>query len=252
MDAQLDGINIHYEIYGQGKPILLLHGWGTDSSLFQPIATPLSAHFRVITLDLPGFGGSSKPPTDWSLSDYSDCILKFINYLKLEKPVIAGHSFGGKIAIFFAATNTNRIEKLILISSSGITLPLTLKQMMFLVAAKIGKATFSLPILSTVKEKARSKLYEKLGENDYIQAGPLKKTFTKVVRFDIRKLLPKIRIPVLIMWGKNDTDTPLVCATILHKLLPNSQVYILENSTHFPFLEQPIECIQKIEEFLSV
>lgn len=250
LEANINGIRTNFEILGQGEPLLLLHGWRADSSIFQPISEGLSTKLRVITVDFPGFGRTDRFPRDWFLKNFTNFTENFLNYLGISKVYLAGHSFGGRVAIQLAANSSHRVRKLILIDSSGIKPKMSLKRLFYYTVAKIGKLVFSLPPLSQSKEKAQELLYKKVGESDYLTAGKMKKTFLNIINEDSTENLKKINTPTLILWGKNDTEIPLSDAYIMNKLIPNSNLSILENSGHFPFLEEPIEFIEKVTEFL--
>lgn len=251
MDALIQGIHTNFEINGQGIPILLLHGWKADSAIFQPLVDILSTQFRCITVDLPGFGKTDNPPTAWNLENYANFVENFTIYLGISKINLIGHSFGGKTAIKLASIHPDRVGKLILVDSSGIKPAFSVKHTFLFLAAKIGKAVFSLPLLNSYKNSARNSLYRKVGETDYITAGPLEKIFLNIISEDITGQLSKITAPTLIIWGKNDTETPLSDAQVMKKHIPDSYLEILENSGHFPFLEQPLEFVQKVTEFLN-
>lgn len=90
---------INYEILGQGNDILLLHGWGASIESYRPVINTLSKNFRVIALDFPGFGNSDPLKKAWCLSDFSEMVKQFLQKLNIEKPIIIGHSHGGRVII---------------------------------------------------------------------------------------------------------------------------------------------------------
>ena len=99
MECMIDGLKLNYEIAGEGQPLLMLHGWGSNLQAFQCLVPALSEKYRVIRLDFPGFGKSSPVPRVFCVDDYVDITIKFIQFLQLTKLSLAGHSFGGRVII---------------------------------------------------------------------------------------------------------------------------------------------------------
>ena len=129
MKIKIDDIEVNYIQYGKGKDVLLLHGWGQNIEMMKPIGDNLCNKCRVTILDFPGFGESLEPKCAWTIDEYSNMLEKFINKLGIKKPIIIGHSFGGRVAIRYSAHNS--IEKLVLFGSPCIRsqkkLPLSVK-----------------------------------------------------------------------------------------------------------------------------
>ena len=119
MMIQVDGMEIHIERKGSGKTILLVHGLGSPL-VWDRLIDPLSQFFDVIAVDLPGFGSSSNPPSPYSTQQYADVLFHLIDTLQLQRTSILGVSYGGQIALTFEFGHQNRIDKLILVASSGI------------------------------------------------------------------------------------------------------------------------------------
>ena len=115
MKINIQNININYIQYGEGKDILLLHGWGQNIEMMRPIGDNLCERFRITILDLPGFGASDEPESAWTIEKYSNMLEKFVKLTGIKKPVVIGHSFGGRVAIRYCSRNP--IEKLILFGS---------------------------------------------------------------------------------------------------------------------------------------
>ena len=119
MYIDIDGLNINYTDEGNGKSVLLLHGWGGSIQTMMAIGNILKDKFRVISVDLPGFGKSGIPEVPWDSYDYAECIYKFIQKLNLSGLIVFGHSHGGRISIILAS-KYEVVRKLILIDSAGI------------------------------------------------------------------------------------------------------------------------------------
>ena len=239
--GQVD-LSLNYEVYGQGKRLLLLHGWGSSLQSFISIVNPLSAAFQVLLVDLPGFGQSPLPARALGINEYAQAVESFIETLGIEEIFVLGHSFGGAVAISLAA-HSRRVKKIILEDSSGIRIkPISLK-LKILLFKFIKKIT---PL------SAQENLRRLFGSSDYQQAGPLKDTLVKVVNEDLRPNLSKVTAPTLIIWGENDKETPIKHARALKEGILNSEITVIKNSGHFPHLDNPTIFVETVIKFLDL
>jgi len=250
-DTTVQGVVVHFQKDGHGKPVLLLHGWGGNHNSWFPIYERLKKMFEVFALDLPGFGQSGSPDLNWQLDDYAGFLKMFIRQEIGENVSLIGHSFGGQAAIRLASLYPQMVSKLVLTDSAGIRNLGSPKKMGIMQLAKIGKSLFSLPGLNKFQEKARQKLYRIIGEHDYEEAGVLREIFKNIINEDIRKDLPQIFIPALIIWGGKDKITPLKDGRLMQKLLPDSQLVVFENGSHFAYLEEPERFTRQVVDFLK-
>lgn len=236
-----NGVRLNYEAYGQGPRLVLLHGWGADSHIFDPITPKLASHFQVIAPDLPGFGLSPISQHTRDLSGYAETIGNFLNELEIGRYFLLGHSFGGAVAVKLASMATG-IEKLILVDSSGI------RNKPPLVRAKIiaYKAAKSL-----LPEALLNPLRKLLGSDDYQNAGALRQTFLKIINADIQKDLAAVNVPTLLIWGEEDRDTPLDQARLFSRLIPDANLKTIKDCGHFPFLDQPDAFITTVIDFIK-
>ena len=99
MNISINNLNINYISEGEGEAIVLLHGWGSNITLFKSMTEILKTKYRVIALDMPGFGLSDEPPCAWCVDDYVDFVLCFLKELEVNKASLLGHSFGGRVII---------------------------------------------------------------------------------------------------------------------------------------------------------
>ena len=252
MFAEIDGLKIFYNVEGNGNPVILLHGWGTNSDSLIPISNYLKKIYQTISLDLPGFGKSDIPLNSFSGDDYKNIVLKFISLLNLKNYVIIGHSFGGRIAIRIAKENPDELKGLILIDSAGIREKKTKKQ-------KISESTFKfLKKITTklFKGESREKILDKLrnifGSTDYkSQKGVMRDTLVKVVNEDLTSFLREIKVKTLIIWGEKDKELSVKHAYIMNESIPNSKLIVLKNCGHFPYLDNLPKVLSAIESFLE-
>ena len=116
MRKNIKGVNINYEFYDNESKINLvyLHGWGQNIQMMMPIAKPFIKKYNVLIIDLPGFGDSAEPNEVWSIEDYSDMVYELTKELKMNNPILIGHSFGGKISLSFATKY--KTKKLVLLA----------------------------------------------------------------------------------------------------------------------------------------
>lgn len=234
MIYKYESLNINYQIYGQGSPLILLHGWGANYHTFDYLINYLKNNFTIYALDLPGFGQSDEPPIPYNLSNYVNFLVTFINELQITKPIILGHSFGGRIAIKYASINSN-IDKLILVDSAGIRKKLSIKKRWQIIRYKLLKFYY--------KKKKDIAKYNQLikvnGSPDFVSASPIMKgTMSKVIKEDLKKYIRKITTETLIIWGKDDTETPYSDAQYMNKHIKNSGLVTFDNCGHFPYLEK--------------
>ena len=226
MKIKIQDIDINYIQYGEGKDIILLHGWGQNIAMMRPIGDYLADRFRITILDLPGFGESEEPHEAWTIERYSLMLEKFVEMLEIKKPIIMGHSFGGRVAIRFSARNP--IEKLVLFGSPCIRIE---EELPFTV--KILKKLKTLPGLDKFGEYMK----KYIGSRDYKAASPImRETLVNVVNEDLSKFAREIEEPTLLIWGDNDTEAPVSDAKELEKIMIDAGLIILPG-THYAYLE---------------
>ncbi len=249
MQLVVNDLLTSYRAKGKGRLIVLLHGWGDDSSTFDLIADKLSQNYRVIALDLPGFGQTQPPPATWNLDDYAQFVRDFIEKLNLPAPlVIIGHSNGGALSIRGLASDILKTEKLVLLAASGVRNQQSYRRFGYKIAAKTGKAaSFFLP--GQTRQQLRRKLYETVG-SDMLIAPHMEETFKNTVRQDVQQDARKLVQPTLLLYGTNDTVTPPKYGSIYHRLIDNSRLEVIEGAGHFIHHDRPDLVINYIMKFL--
>lgn len=245
MEINLRGAKIYYRQWGRGEDptVLVLHGWGVDSSQYEDFGPRLAKHgYRVIVPDLPGFGNTPAPPNAWGVGEYVEWVREFMSAPPLmirggrgsyDKIILFGHSFGGRIAIKYALKYRAELRALILCASAGIKPPLTLKRIGLYCLAKIGKTIFSPPGLSWTGEILKRILYRVAGVNDYLRAsGIMKEILQKAIREDLTSKLGSLEVPTLLLWGTEDRATPYRDGQTMARLIPNSKLVTFEGARH--------------------
>ena len=226
MKINIKNLNVNYIQYGEGKDILLLHGWGQNIEMMKPLGDCFSDRFKITIIDLPGFGQSDEPSVPWTIDDYELLIEEFIEKLKIKKPIVIGHSFGGRLAIRYCARNP--ISKLVLFGSPCIriqeSLPFTVR---------VLKCLKKVPGLNSIGEHMK----KYIGSRDYKAASPImRQTLVEVVNEDLSKYAREIEEPTLLIWGNNDTEAPVKEAKELEKIMIDAALIILPG-THYAYLE---------------
>lgn len=232
MEIRIDGRRIHYIDEGQGPEVLLLQGWAAPAETYRRIVDHLSSRCRVVAPDLPGFGGSEEPERPWTVDDYADFVLKFAAAVHISAPVLFGHSNGGRIIIKLLNRPDQplKVKKAILMDAAGIKPKHGISYYGKVYSYKAAKH-----LLPKLAEKMRGKV----GSEDYKNASPLmRQTMVLALKEDLTPLLPGIHVPTLLIWGENDTATPLSDGRLMEKKIPDAGLVVLEGAGHFSFLNQ--------------
>lgn len=223
------------EFGGGEKSLIFLAGWNQSKKSFLGLVPFLFKNYKIYLLDLPGFGEAPFSPKLKDSFAYANYLYAWLKRKKISKPVLIGHSFGGKVAALVAGIKPQILKGLVLISPSGIPHP-----------------KFYYPLLPFLKKiPFISWLKPLFLSRDYQEAGNLLPLFKKIVKEDIRENLTKIEIPTLIIWGENDDELPLKDAYQMRSLIKNSFLKIIKNSGHFPFIDNPKKISFVIESFVK-
>ncbi len=243
MQKQFKGVTFHYVDYGskEGKTILFLHGWGQNIQMMKPVADAFQKDYRILILDLPGFGESEEPKEIWTLQDYVDCIYDLVSSLDIENPILFGHSFGGKIALLYASCHPTL--KLIVCGS-----PYKKEIPKLSWKTKTLKQLKKLPGMTPIAEKAK----KYIGSRDYKNASPMmRKILVEHVNLDLTEEVKKIKTSTLILWGEEDQEVSIDEAYELEKYIPDAGVVPYPGCSHYAYLEGLKKTIQVVRIFLE-
>lgn len=256
---------------GDGKPIILLHGFGGNLRSWHIISKPLALKNKLFLIDLKGFGLSDKPLDDkYSASDQADIISDFIQKNKFKNLTLVGHSLGGAIALItyikLMEKKNNPVKSLILISSPAykqkvpeftrlLKIPLLNKLLLVFLPDHFGTKMVLKRCFFDDK-----KISEKIVENysDFLESSgsfdALITTAKEILPKNIDEITSKykdIKIPVLLIWGENDQTISLSIGQRLEKDLPNAKLAVIPECGHLPPEEKPQELVKLISEFLN-
>ena len=239
MKIKIDNLNINYIQYGDGSDILLLHGWGQNIEMMKFLGDNFADNHRITILDFPGFGESDEPLSPWTIKDYSLLIEKLVKELDIKKPVVMGHSFGGRVAIYYSSNNP--IEKLVLFGS-----PCIRKDKELPLSVKILKGIKKLPGMDKLGEYMK----QYIGSRDYKAASPImRQTLVNVVNEDLTPYAMQIEEPTLLIWGQDDTEAPVSDAKELEQIMNDAALIVLPG-THYAYLENLNQVVNILNSFI--
>lgn len=250
-----EGIRVHAVVQGEGKPVLLLHGWGGRADSFLPVAKGLEAERTVYRLDFPGFGESETPKSTWNVTDYAECTAQWLRAQGLEKIDVVAHSFGGRVSIVLASAYPELVGKLVLVDSAGIIPKRSFKYKVKVALAKFGKAILNLPGIGTLLKKlgVEAALRRRTGSADYRDLNEaMREIFVQVINQDLEPFLPLIKASTLLVWGEKDVDTPVAYGKIMEQKIPDAGLVILPGAGHFSYLDQLPWFMKILRNFLGV
>ena len=252
-------MNLYLKSYGEGNPLLLIHGWGMHGGIWGGMVEQLAQHCRVICLDLPGHGASG-PLQEFEL----DRLVHELSAQFDEPLSVCGWSLGGQVALRWAVLQPQQVEKLVLLASTPCFVqradwphamaPETLQDFSSALMgnhAQTLKRFLALQVRGSENERElladlRGRLFSR-GEPDVnaLRGG------LKILReTDLRASLPQLRQPVLVIAGERDMLTPAAASAHMAQALPNAQFVNVAGAAHAPFLSHPKIVVEKMVDFL--
>lgn len=242
-----NGLTVAHITGGDGKPLIILHGWGSSSAVMMPLAQKLAAHHTCVLIDLPGFGDTPAPHNAWAVGDYADMVEAFIKDTYPDTPVdCLVHSFGARILLKILSRPESfvQIEKMIITGGAGLKPKRSLSYHVRRLTAKLLKLPVKLVLPSkreAVMKKLRSTaVWKSLGSSDYQNlSGVMRETFVKSVTEFFDDRLAGIDDEMLLLWGEDDAATPMDQARRMEAGLENSALVVIEDAGHYAFLDQP-------------
>ena len=249
-NIKINGLNFHYTVEGSGSPVILMHGWGCNLTTLASVEKVAVENHTVYNVDFPGFGQSQEPSEVWGVEKYTQLIEELVKVENIENPILLGHSFGGRVGILYSSRN--QVKKLILVDAAGVKPRRSLKYYLKVYSYKISKRL--MPLIYG-KEGAQKRIEEaraKRGSSDYNNATPMMRAIlSKVVNEDLKYCMPQIKAPTLLIWGENDTATPLRDAQTMEKLIPDAGLVSFPGCGHYSFLDNPIQFAAVLRSFLK-
>ena len=232
---------MYFEQSGQGQPVVYLHGWGCDGSIFSPIVNLLPCYANY-TVDFAGFGKSEDPSVSgFTVEDYAEQLKDFLSQHNLVGVTLVGHSFGCRVALVLAATYPELVARMLFVAPAG------LRRFSLSRWCKVGVYKLSKLLAKLTKTEPTSKY----ASVDYANCSPaMRATFVKVVNADLSAYAKRVKCPVLIVNGREDTATPLQHAKRLSRLIRGSSLVEIEGD-HFAFFRAPVAFANTIQNFVE-
>lgn len=243
----ISGTTIAYQIDGEKntETLVLVHGWGGSMQSLQKLAERASTQYRTLRIDLPGFGQSGNPGPDWGVEEYAQCVDKVLNKLGISSCTYFGHSFGGSLGILLATRSPSRIKRLILCNSAYKRTGKKSHK-----ALLIKHALEHIPFFPFVEERGKMLFYRIFFPRSDIARYPhLEHTFRKIMQQDLSQLPEHITVPTLILWGEEDTYTPVSLAHELQEKIPHATLHIVPQVRHNLPIQYPEIVWEKIGEW---
>lgn len=262
--TDVDGIKIHYQEKGEGMPLILIHGFAASTYTWKDIFEPLSKNFRVIAIDLKGFGFSAKPDGDYTRTKQGEIVAAFMAKMNIEKAVLVGNSMGGEVALNVALHNPNRVISLILVDSAGVqSLGRNSLVPAYLQVPYVNRGLTALAMLSDklvrdgleksyfddskITDEEVAYFYRPLQTDNGQRATILARQ--QFLTGSIEAELGKIEIPTLLIWGAEDEIIPLEAGQKIHAAIRGSQLKVYEKCGHLPQEEMPEKVVADIFDF---
>lgn len=234
---------VNYIQYGNknGKDVVLLHGWGQNIEMMNPIGKGLESDYYITVIDLPGFGSSSEPTYAYTIYDYYEIVSELLTKLKIDNPVMIGHSFGGRVAIVYAAKK--KVSKLVLLSA-----PFRRSTKRNTFKVKVLKFLKKVPVVKELESYMKTKI----GSSDYRNASPMMRNIlVNVVNEDLTGYLKQISVPTLLIWGDLDNAVPIEDARYAESIMEDAGLVVYEGCTHYAYLERINQTISVLRSFLG-
>lgn len=249
-NAVISGVEVHYTVQGTGSPVILMHGWGCNLTTLASIEKVAAENHTVYNVDFPGFGQSQEPSAVWGVEEYTRVIEALVELEKIENPVLLGHSFGGRVGILYASRN--RVSKLVLVDAAGVKPRRSLQYYFKVYSYKLGKRLMPLLLGEKRAQQRIEKMRASRGSSDYNNASVMmRRILSKVVNEDLKHCMPLVKAPTLLIWGENDTATPLSDAKVMERLIPDAGLVSFPGCGHYSFLDNPYQFAAVLRSFLN-
>ncbi len=269
----IHGYHRAFILTGQGPAVLLIHGIGDSSESWRDLIPDLARDHTVIAPDLLGHGKSDKPRADYSIGAYANAMRDLLSVLDIDRVTVVGHSLGGGVAMQFAYQFPERCERLVLVSTGGVShevhpalrfasapnADLVLPLLGAPGARAIGQVAFAL--LKALKTKVGHDAEQLTRVFDALPNAASRRAFVRTLRAAVdwrgqaitmldRCYLAR-NMPTLLVWGDRDGVIPVAHAYQIHAAMPDSRIEIFTNSGHFPHQNDPARFLRVFRDFYA-
>ena len=259
--VSVNNFDLFYDDLGEGNvPVIFVHGFPFDKSMWQGQLDFLQSAYRVIAFDIRGFGKSTDEDSSLSIDLFADDLIAFMDQLNIEKAVICGLSMGGYITLNAYQRFTDRFEALILADTQCIADTAEAKEKRYKTISKIeanGVTDFNENFIKSVFHEDsftnKKEVVEELRNLVYANSKNSIQEGLKALaeRSETCSTLDKITIPTLIICGKEDSVTSLAQSAAMKESISGATLEVIENAGHVSNLEQPDEFNKHLLDFLK-
>ncbi len=234
-------------------PLVILHGWGLSGSRFEPLVRELKNRgLTVFAPDFPGFGKAYIPSRPFFLRDYVEFLDDYFKKHNILRPVLIGHSFGGRVSLKYCKCYPKNITALVLSGTPGFTPIPKRKLLLFITLAKIGRLIFYIPPMNFFQDQVRKWYYYVVGAKEFFRAeGAMRDTFKNIVQEDLVTAMESVSIPCLLLWGELDIIVPVSIARKMKEVIAGSELIVIPEKDHGVPFKNPVEFSRYVEKFLQ-
>lgn len=249
---------VHYEVYGRGKPVILLHGWLGSWGLWQETMSFLGRYYRTYALDFWGFGESGKKRETYAVQDFVSLVNQFMEQLGIVRAPLVGHSMGGTVSLSVAIRYPERVSKVVVVGSpivgSSLAFPLKLAGMRpiaFLLFNMMGTFRLGMRIASPIicRDERFADMMDRDLSRTTVESFLL--SIASLRRTDLRPMLDQVKVPAMGMYGDRDVIVHPKQWQPMLKGIPHAKIERFPLDGHFPMLEEPQVFAEKLKTFLD-
>lgn len=249
---------VHYEVYGRGRPVILLHGWLGSWGLWQETMGYLGAFYRTYAMDFWGFGESGKKRETYAVSDFVSLVNQFMEQLGIVHAPLVGHSMGGTVSLSVAIQYPERVSKVVVVGAPMVGSSLApllklagLRPIAFMLFNMMTPFRFFMRYYSRMicsdprfPDMMDRDLSRTTVESFLLSIASLRRT-------DLTPMLPMIKVPAMGIYGDKDLIVHPLQWQPMQKGIPTVMIERFPKAGHFPMLEQPTEFSQTLKKFLD-
>jgi pimeloyl-ACP methyl ester carboxylesterase len=250
---------VHYEVYGQGKPVILLHGWLGSWGLWQETMESLGKNYRTYALDFWGFGESGKKRESYTVDDFVSLVYQFMQNLGIAKAPLVGHSMGGTVSLATAIKYPEKVSKVVVIGSpivgSSLAFPLKLAANKNIAALIFNQMNlFQRGLRIAAPFMCKDPQFPQLITNDVNKTTLQSFLFSisSLKQVDLQKDLRSLSIPVMGMYGGRDNIVSPLQWKLIKDAVPNASIVRWPDAQHFLMLDAREEFQAHLKNFLDL
>jgi len=249
---------VHYEVYGRGKPVILLHGWLGSWGLWQDTMSFLGRYYRTYALDFWGFGESGKKRETYAVQDFVGLVDQFMEQLGIANAPLVGHSMGGTVSLSVAIKYPERVSKVVVVGSpivgSSLAFPLKwagYRPIAFMLFNMMGAFRFTVKAASPLI--CRDKRFAEMMDRDLSRTTveSFLRSIASLRRTDLRPMLDQIKVPAMGMYGDRDVIVHPRQWEPMKKGIAHAHIERFPSAGHFPMLEEPQNFSERLKSFLD-